>query len=193
MKKMLLSGLALAIIANIVVAAEGRSIRFASPAPTSPTLLGQVSDIPLPPPLSPVPDPAFTQSNPVYTPSGSTPTPSSNPYTTNYVPGPNDPTLAVPSPSYGVVTQPVELFKDVRYRGTRNISPCAVPMVIQVPDPCNRDKCCKTCVNVQVCVPPCDPQCVKVTRDGNRVLYDFGKYEVVVKTVGNHVVVHYGD
>ncbi|WP_010584743.1 hypothetical protein [Schlesneria paludicola] len=105
----------------------------------------------------------------------------------------------VPDPAFSgttafpVSSQPLELFQDVRYRSTRNIAPCAVPTVVQVPDPCNRDRCCKTCVNVQICVPPCEPCDIKVTRDGNRVRYDYGKYNVVIRTVGNHVVVHYGD
>ena len=190
MKRMLLSSLALALMASITLAAEGRLVRSSLSTSRSPALLSQANDIPVPA-LSPVPDPAFAQSNPVYTPT--------NPTTTNYPPTANAPAFVVPAPGssspapgYSSVGQPIELFSDVRYRGTRNISPCAVPIIVQISDPCNKDRCCKTCVNVQVCVPPCDPKCVKVTRDGNRVLYDFGKYEVVVKTVGNHVVVHYG-
>jgi len=111
------------------------------------------------------------------------------------------PLTPVPDPSFSqyngapvvVSAQPAELFSDVRYHGTRNIAPCAVPTVVQVTDPCAKRSCCKSCVNVQICVPPCDPTCVKVTRDGNHVRYEYGKYSVVVKTVGHHVVVHYGD
>ena len=167
MKRTILSGLAVALLAGAVGGAEGRTLR----STLAPTLLGQASGIPMPSQLSPIPDPAFNQ-YPAYLP----------------------PSGAV-DPTYGsqIIGQPMELYSNVRYLGTSNISQCAVPTVIQVPDPCNRDKCCKTCVNVQVCVPPCDPVKVKVTRDGNRVRYDYGKYSVVVRTVGDHVVVHYGD
>ncbi len=176
MKKTLFGGLALVLMSSIMVAAEGRSVRSSVPASVSVALLGQASEIPMPVPLSPVPDPLYYQPGemPQYQPPA--PSYSAAPYTI--------------TPS---VAQPVELFQNVRYRGSRNIAPCAVPTVIQVADPCSRGDCCKSCVNVQVCVPPCDPATVKVTRDGHKVRYDFGKYAVVAKTVGNHVVVHYQD
>jgi hypothetical protein len=61
-----------------------------------------------------------------------------------------------------------------------------------VVDPC--DKCCKRCVNVEVCAPPCAPCDVKVTRDGNRVRYEYaGGYAIVAHTVGDHIVVRYHD
>ena len=166
MKKMMFCGLALALMATVVVAAEGRALRSAVSTAIAPTLLTQSSSIPSALPLSPTPDPLYSPTN-------------------QYV----DPGMS----GYPAVGQPLTLFADVRYHGSRNIAPCAVPTIIQVPDPCNKDKCCKSCVNVEVCVPPCDPKKVCVTRDGNKVRYDFGKYAVVVKTVGDHVVVHYWD
>jgi hypothetical protein len=165
MSRVLMSGLAVALLASVAVAGDGRTLRSA----IAPTLLAQ-NGIPMPSPLSPVPDPVYSQH-----------------------PGYSTPAFGGSTLGYPVDGQSAELFSDVRYHGTRNIAPCAVPTIIQVPDPCNRDKCCKSCVNVQVCVPPCEPQRVKVTRDGNRVRYDYGQYSVVVKSVGNHVTVHYGD
>lgn len=116
-------------------------------------------------------------------------------------PTPIAPTTETPAPApstvvsetYVPVAQPAELFSDVRYHGRCNIAPCAVPTIIQVADPCSRHSCCKTYVNVEVCAPPCPPSCVKVTRDGHKVRYDFGEYAVVARTVGNHIVVRYID
>ena len=165
MKKTLLVGFSLAVMATVAVAAEGRSVRSALPLSVGPALVGQVNSIPMPAPLSPVPDPISG----MYSPGLSSP-------------GLSDTVYGLPTPA-----------PYVKYRGTRNIPPCAVPTVIQVPDPCNKNACCKSCVNVQVCVPPCDPKCVKVTHDGNKVRYDYGKYAVSVRSIGNHVVVHYED
>ncbi len=187
MKRMLLCGFGMALLATVVGAGEGRSVRGNLPTSIAPTLLGQADDIPLPSPLSPVPDPQ-------YTPSGQLPLnqyPSGS-YTVQH-PVLSDQNYAIPSSSYGVTGSPVEIYQNVKYRGVRNISPCAVATIVQIPDPCNKDACCKTCVNVQICVPPCDPKCVRVTRDGNKVRYDYGKYAVAVKSIGNHVVVHYED
>ena len=172
MKRTLLVGFSLAVMATVAVAAEGRSMRSALPLSFAPVLAGQVNSIPMPTPLSPVPDPL-----------GST-----------YTPGTGDTVYGLSSPSaYAIAAPGAEIYQNVKYRGTRNIPPCAVPTVIQVPDPCNKNSCCKTCVNVQVCVPPCDPKCVKVTHDGNKVRYDYGKYAVTVRSIGHHVVVHYED
>ena len=171
MKRVLLGGLACALFASAVGGAESRTLR----STLAPTVLAQASEIPMPT-LSPIPDPAFNQQSTFYTPSNVT--------------GQAYPGATLGSP---IVGQPVSLYSNVRYHGTRNIAPCAVPTVIQVPDPCNKRNCCNNCVAVQVCVPPCEPCDIKVTRSGNKVRYDYGKYSVVVKTVGDHVVVHYGD
>ncbi len=178
MKRTLLSSLSVALMATAVVAAEGRGLRTSLPLSLSPALVGQ-NEISIPP-LSPTPDPAYSAPG-QYAPQGGLSSPA--PY-------------AVPAPitsGYVVPGAPVEVYQNVKYRAVRNIAPCAVPTIIQVPDPCNKDACCKTCVNVQVCVPPCEPSKVKVTRDGRNVKYDFGKYAVSVRSVGNHVVVHYED
>lgn len=168
MKRVLFCSLALLAVASVASAADSRAVR----ATLAPVLASQSGGIPMPMPLSPTPDPAYSAPGGAYIPNG-------------------DPVVI--SPGTPIMGQPLELFPDVRYRATRNISPCAVPTIIQVADPCNKDRCCRTCVNIQVCVPPCDPCNVKVTRDGGKVRYDYGKYAVVARTVGNHVVVHYED
>ena len=178
MKRVLLCSVGVALMATFVVAAEGPSFR--ATRSLAPALVGQANDIQVPPQLSPVPDPGYAPLN--------------QPPLNQYTPGPYSVQSPSPAPSgYVVSGAPVEIYQNVKYRGQRNIAPCAVPTVIQVPDPCNKDACCKTCVNVQVCVPPCEPHKVKVTRDGNKVHYDYGKYAVTVRSIGNHVVVHYED
>ena len=197
MKQTMLCSLGFALAATIVSAGEGRSLRGALPFSLAPSLMGQSNSIPMPESLTPVPDPEFNQTTPpAYVPNRSN----------TYTPSPNSGSYVVPSPvPYGVQSPPLsepgfviaspgaEIYQNVRYRAVRNIAPGAVPTVVQVPDPCSRDACCKTCVNVQICVPPCDPQRVRVSRDGNRVRYDFGKYAVSVRSTGKQVVVHYED
>jgi hypothetical protein len=171
MKRTLLCCFSVALMATVVGAAEGRSLR----ATLAPALVGQVNDIQVPPQLSPIPDPGYATSN-------------------QYSPSPYSVQAPMTGPSgYAISGAPVEIYQNVKYRAVRNIAPCAVPTIIQVPDPCNKDACCKTCVNVQVCVPPCEPCKVKVTRDGKNVRYDYGKYSVSVRSIGHHVVVHYED
>ena len=178
MKKMLLCGVCVALLATVVGAKETRVTRASlSTTSIAPVLLGQNDGIVMPPSLSPVPDPNYSQ------------------MPTNQYPASPYP---VESPVYGGSSQmgsgrPVEIYQNVRYRGLRNVSPCAVPTIIQIPDPCNKDACCKTCVNVEVCVPPCDPKRIRITRDGDKVRYDYGKYAVVVRSAANQVVVHYQD
>jgi hypothetical protein len=89
-----------------------------------------------------------------------------------------------------------ELFECVRYRDCRKIAPCAVPMIVSVKDPCacyNPCDCCATpkCVNVEICVPPCDCADIRVTRNGNKVRYCFGKYAVEITSRRGCVIVDY--
>lgn len=167
MKRMMFCGIALMLTSAVSFGAEGRTLRSL----VGPALFGQATPN-LPAPLSPVPDPAYSASYQPYSPSQ--PMPSS----------------VVGTP---IVGQPVELFSDVRYRAVRNIACDAVPTIIQFADPCNKYNCCKNCVFIQVCMPPCDPKCVKVSRDGDVVRYEFGKYAVTVRSVGDHIVVRYHD
>lgn len=94
-----------------------------------------------------------------------------------------------------VMASSAELYQNVRYRAERNIAPCAQPIIVQIPDPCAcKTACCPTpCVNVQICVPQCGCPCVKVTRCGDRVSYDYGKYEVIVTSARGKVFVDYRD
>ena len=90
------------------------------------------------------------------------------------------------------------LFPCVKYRDVRNIAPCAVPVVVQVPDPCAcRDRCnpCapRPCVNVQICVPQNGCPTVCVTRHGNKTRFDYGKYAVDVVSINGKIVVDYDD
>jgi hypothetical protein len=89
----------------------------------------------------------------------------------------------------------VEIYQNVRYRAERNIAPCAQPIIVQIPDPCAcKTACCPTpCVNVQICVPQCGCPNVKVTRCGDRVTYDYGKYAVIVTSARGKVYVDYRD
>jgi len=116
-------------------------------------------------------------------------------------------TYLPPSPDDGTVvaTQPipvaecaVPLYRRVKYRDERKIAPCAVPMVVMVPDPCWCDDPCDpcdkpACVAVQICVPPCSECPPKVTcrRGGACVRYDFGKYAVDIRSHRGVVVVDY--
>lgn len=90
-----------------------------------------------------------------------------------------------------------ELFPCVKVRSPRNIAPCAVPIIVQVPDPCTpRDRCTcapRPCVNVQICVPSCGCPKVCVTRHGNKTRYDYGKYAVNVISMNGKIVVDYDD
>src|SRR4051812_1566340 len=133
MKRTLFFGLSLALMATVVAAADSRLPRSGLAAAVAPIVLGQPTAIPMPAPLSPVPDPAF--SSQAYTPG--------QPYQT-LSPPLGDPAYGIPS-GITPVGGPVELFTNVKYRATRNIAPCAVPTIVQVADPCNKDRCCKSC------------------------------------------------
>jgi hypothetical protein len=96
-----------------------------------------------------------------------------------------------------VAGQPVALFHCVKYSDRDNVHPCAVSMVVSVADPCqchNPCSCCTpSCVNVQICVPPCGCPQVKTSRHGHKVTYDYGKYEVEIESKDGVVSVDYDD
>lgn len=102
--------------------------------------------------------------------------------------------VAPPAAAHG------ELFKCVRYKDTDKIPCCAVPMIVQIKDPCachDPCNCCAPvkCVSVKICVPkscPCDcPPKVTCSKDGSKVKYDFGKFEVELTSRKGEVVVDY--
>lgn len=99
-----------------------------------------------------------------------------------------DQAYVVPTPAPTTGT-PIVLYSNVKYKDQRNIAPCAVSKIATIPDPCN--PCC--CVAVEICVPPCACECVKVSKCGTKVTYDYGKYEVVVTSRHGRVVVNYND
>lgn len=93
------------------------------------------------------------------------------------------------APAAPMIVVPAALFTNVRVKDQRNIAPCAVPTVVQVPDPCNDCG----CVNVQICVPACEPVCVKTSKCGRKVTYDYGEYAVEITSARGRVTVDYDD
>lgn len=95
------------------------------------------------------------------------------------------------------VSEPITLFECVKYKDQRNIHPCAVEKIIAVADPCKCNdpcNCCgPKCVYVKVCVPPCDCYETKCKRNGNKLIMDFGKYQVEVLSARGQVIVDYDD
>ena len=91
------------------------------------------------------------------------------------------------------------LFQCVRYKDLDNIHPCAVSKIVCIVDPCwkpSKCGCCRPaprCVQVRICVPPCGCACVKVSRNGRRVKYDYGDYEVELTSKNGRVTVDYDD
>ena len=162
----------LALMASVAMGAQSRSIRLISQQ--GPTPITQSSEVP----PAPLPSPTL-----------STPTLSTNPEV--QFSGPVSQMPVVP------VSADISLFPCVRYRSTRNIAPCAVPVIVQVPDPCTpRDRCgctVRPCVNVEICVPTCGCPDVCVTRNGNKTRYDYGKYAVNVISLNGRIVVDYDD
>jgi hypothetical protein len=90
---------------------------------------------------------------------------------------------------------PIGLYHCVKYSDVRNVHPCAVPTIVQVTDPCwDPDSCCPpTCVSVEICVPPCACLEVKHSKDGRKVKYDYGEYEVELVSRNGKVFVDYDD
>lgn len=87
--------------------------------------------------------------------------------------------------------------KPIVYRNKRNIAPNAVPANVEVS---RCETCCNGCQKVSVEtvqeVQICKPQCpcketVRSTLTGNGKVYDYGKYEVVVRDRKNSVEVNY--
>jgi hypothetical protein len=85
--------------------------------------------------------------------------------------------------------------KKVVYRNKRNIAPCAVPQTVNISFcEIELDACCKKSshlesTDVAVCVPPCScTQKVSTSREGRRVVYDYGRYEVVLNARRNGTI-----
>lgn len=81
------------------------------------------------------------------------------------------------------------LYPNVRYKDKKNIPACAVPMIVAVPHPCK--ECC--CAYVQICVPPnCCPK-ISRKKNGYEVEYDYGSFEVEIKSKDGLITVDYDD
>lgn len=94
--------------------------------------------------------------------------------------------------------EPITLYPNVRYKDLHNVHPCAVKMIVQVKDPCAPKPCgcCRPepkCVFVEICVPPSGCRKIEISRDGSEVEYDYGHYEVEIKSKNGVIVVDYDD
>lgn len=107
--------------------------------------------------------------------------------------------VPAPEPVGGPVGGGCALFHCVEYKDLDNIHPCAVPKIVSIVDPCwkpSKCGCCRPaprCVQVKICVPPCGCPRVKVSKDGRKVKYDYGKYEVELEAKDGRVEVDYDD
>lgn len=89
-------------------------------------------------------------------------------------------------PQGGPPPESVRLFPHVKYKDFDEMHPCAVPMVVCVPHPCDVDHECSCCpqrfVHVKICVPPhCCPPEIDIDRGGREYEYKFDDYEVDVR------------
>lgn len=87
----------------------------------------------------------------------------------------------------------IQLYDCVKYKDLDNIHPCAVTKIVAIVDPCQDpcNTCGPQCVYVQICVPPCECVDVKTSHGGRKVKYDYGKYEVEIKSKNGVVEVDY--
>jgi hypothetical protein len=90
------------------------------------------------------------------------------------------------------------LFKCVVVKDWDHIAPCAVSKIVCIVDPCwkpSKCGCCAPkkprCVQVKICVPKCGCPKVKVSKDGRKVSYDYGKYEVELKSKNGKIYIDY--
>lgn len=109
------------------------------------------------------------------------------------------PPHGVPMEGGPISGPPVEMFPHVKYKDRDEMAPCAVPMVVQVPDPCSRCRrqcgCCEPCmVNIMICAPQhCCPPRVKIKRRGREYVFHFGDYHVDVRVKKGYIEVDYQD
>ena len=80
------------------------------------------------------------------------------------------------------------LYPNVKIEDPEKIAPCAVPLIVQVPMPCNKG-CGPSVASVQIMVPSsCGEPRVKRSWFKNKVKYDYGKYEIEVEADRDGVV-----
>lgn len=172
----------------------GRSSR-AAVGPTGPLVVTPRPILEAPAPIVlPVPHPGFRGPRLPAPPVPVLPVPRVN--------GPALPGPAVLDPhtrfDYGELIEcEVPLFTRVRVKDRDNIHPRSVDLVIAVKDPNTCERSCTCCekrsVFVPICVPPCSPERIKVSRDGSRIELDYGDYEVDISSRRGLVTVDYDD
>ncbi len=147
--------------------APRRIARAPEPHPFAPGLIRETAQVAPPPDPSPMPiDPPPMPVDPMSVPHGDAP------YVEEVVDGPSVPLL----------------YPHVKYHDLKDVHPCAVVVIVAVPNPCRECG----CVYVKICVPPnCRP---KISRKGNEIEYDYGNgYEVEIKWRDGIVHVDYDD
>ncbi len=85
------------------------------------------------------------------------------------------------------------LYTNVKYKDLDEMSPCAVPKIIAVKDPCDDGCCGQKCVYIQICIPTCGCELISCRRNGDRIRYDYGEYAVDVRIKRDHIEVDYQD
>jgi hypothetical protein len=196
--------------------AESETTRIASADGQIGKVVSPVSYQPLAAPgdrLVPVPEPAFggptlAPGETFYPPTPAFPSPPIGPPTpigppSTFGAGPSGlfPSAGAPivDPTSPFAPGPWEgmpLFTRVKYKDNpKNVHPCAVPIVVQVLDPCTPKKggsCCgPQYVYVQICVPPNECPDIKVSKNGRKVKYKFDGYQVEVESKDGYVQVDY--
>ena len=113
-------------------------------------------------------------------------------------PAPVSPPAAVhPRHSFGeIVDCAVPLYDCVRIKDPHNIAPYARPVVVAVRDPrIPFDDCPDVvgCVYVEILVPQCALERVRVSSRGGEVELDFGRYEIDLTSCDGVVTIDYDD
>lgn len=92
-----------------------------------------------------------------------------------------------------IVTCSVPLETCVRVRDERRIAPCAVPVTVAIRNPHlgRFGSCQEQLVYVQVFVPPCPVQRLKVSPCRTKIRMDYGKYAVNIVSRKGMVVIDY--
>jgi hypothetical protein len=103
-----------------------------------------------------------------------------------------------PSPAIQPVPETISLYPHVCYEDPKNVHPCSTKAIVAVKDPnCCSDpcNCCQQgCVYVEICVPPCgDCEFDCKRKDGSKVEYDYGNYEIEITSRDGVVYVDYDD
>ena len=94
------------------------------------------------------------------------------------------------------VTHPVPLFDCVRVEDRDNVHPAALPAVIAVRDPrlpSHLPASLAPPVFVEICVPPCECNRVRISRNGSRIDLDYGEYEIQITSSRGRVSIDYDD